>query len=323
MKAWKSSPRNSAGRLEVVKMGRWLIFSENDNVAFELIARARAMNTSPMSLVTGDNARDRSAAYVAQGCDIVYISALPPNAALLHLANQDKPQTILIGSTRRGKELAGRLAQKLNAGCITDAIDIRVENNELVADRFSFGGATIATEKVLTQPNIIAVLPYTYPPNPPNPAQKGEVVELPLAGPTRPELKVLDRKKKEIEAVRLEEADVIVGVGKGVKKQEDLSHIARFAAMLKGELGCTRALAMDYKWLSEDRVIGLSGKKTAPKLYVAIGISGQIQHTVGIMRAKTIVAINRDSEAPIFKIADYGLVGDWYKLVPRLTELLK
>jgi electron transfer flavoprotein alpha subunit len=99
--------------------------------------------------------------------------------------------------------------------------------------------------------------------------------------------------------------------------------VSELSSLLKGELGCTRALSSDYHWISEDRMVGISGKRCKPKLNVSIGISGQIQHTVGIMGSKLIVAINKDKEAPIFKIADYGIVGDLYQVVPKLIEKIK
>jgi electron transfer flavoprotein alpha subunit len=113
-----------------------------------------------------------------------------------------------------------------------------------------------------------------------------------------------------------------VGVGRGVAKKEDLTLGEGLAEALGAELGCTRGIG-DYGWLSEERVIGLSGAKTKPDLYVAVGVSGQIQHTVGISSAKLIVAINKDKNAPIFRLADYGIIGDLYQVVPALIERLK
>ena len=133
-------------------------------------------------------------------------------------------------------------------------------------------------------------------------------------------LEIKDKTPKEL---RIEEADIIVSVGRGLKKKEDLVLVELLAKALGGVVGCSRAVAADLKWLPEEHWVGLSGHKVKPKLYIAIGISGQVQHIAGIRDAKTIIAINNDPNAPIFKACDYGIVGDLYEVVPKLTEILK
>jgi len=135
-------------------------------------------------------------------------------------------------------------------------------------------------------------------------------------------MKVVERRAKEGGAVSLDAAPRIVGVGRGFGKKEDLALGEELAAALEAVVGCTKSLA-DFQWLGEDRIIGLSGAKTSPDLYVGVGISGQVQHTVGVAGAKLIAAINRDKEAPIFQMADYGIVGDLYEVVPAVIERLK
>ena len=122
--------------------------------------------------------------------------------------------------------------------------------------------------------------------------------------------------------MRLEEAEIIVSVGRGFKSREDLSMAFKLAELIGAQVGCSRPIAADLKWLPEEHWVGLSGKKVRPKLYMAIGISGQPQHLAGIMDSKIIVAINKDPNAPIFKYADYGVVEDLYQLVPKLIERL-
>jgi electron transfer flavoprotein alpha subunit len=133
----------------------------------------------------------------------------------------------------------------------------------------------------------------------------------------------VERKKKLGESVNIESAETLVCVGKGLSNKDDLEMVNELCTALRGELGCTRALSSDYHWISEDRMIGISGKRCKPKLHVSIGVSGQIQHTVGILGSKLIVAINKDKEAPIFRIADYGIVGDLYQVVPKLVQRIK
>ncbi len=133
---------------------------------------------------------------------------------------------------------------------------------------------------------------------------------------------LVDRRAKEGTVVNLDVAPRIVGLGRGFGKREDLALGEQLAGALEAVVGCTKSLA-DFEWFGEDRIVGLSGAKTAPDLYLGIGVSGQIQHTVGVAGAKLIAAVNKDKEAPIFALADYGIVGDLYEVVPALTERLK
>jgi len=178
----------------------------------------------------------------------------------------------------------------------------------------------VASEVVETETQVIALMPRTFEALPQPVA--GEVVPLALDLPA-PRVRVVERRAKPPATANIEAAERLVAVGKGLAKQEDLAIVEALAATLGAEVGCTRALASDYHWLGEERTIGISGKITKPKLMLSVGISGQIQHTVGILGAQVIVAINKDKAAPIFKLADYGSVGDLYRVVPLLTERLR
>jgi electron transfer flavoprotein alpha subunit len=307
-----------------------LIYSERDALANELLSGADQLGLKPACVaVLGPDAAARAAGFFAFGASAAYVAdpAGPADADIGGIASfltecvrASGASAVLLGSTRRGKELAGRLAQQLGAGCITDAIALRLAGDGLTADRFALGGNTVATERVLTVPQVISVMPRVFEAAPCG-GQTGRVVRIAWAGPAQ-RVAVIERRAKSTDAVNLEAADVIVGVGKGLARREDLAIIESLARALHGEVGCTRTLAADYQWLPEDRLIGLSGKKCKPRLYVAVGISGQIQHTVGIAGARTIVAVNRDKEAPIFKLADYGILGDLYDVAPELTKRL-
>jgi len=239
---------------------------------------------------------------------------------LFEISKENGPEILLLRSSRLGKETAGRVAQKLQAGCITDAIGLEMKGADLVVSRYALGGNTVSSEIIKTPKIVVSFMPRTFEAQK-APAQ-GEVVKLDLRVPkTRVEL--VELRKKTGEAANIESAETIVCVGKGIAKKEDLEIVKELASLLGGELGCTRALSSDYHWISEDRMIGISGKRCKPKLDVSIGLSGQIQHTVGIMTSKLIVAINKDKEAPIFKIADYGIVGDLYQVVPKLIQKIK
>jgi electron transfer flavoprotein alpha subunit len=204
---------------------------------------------------------------------------------------------------------------------VTDAIALRLEGGEVLVDRYALGGNTVATERIRTSKKVFSVMPGTFEAGPGG-SEVGQPVRITVQRRT-PAVRVLQTRAKGAEVANLEAAERLVGVGKGLARKEDLGLVYELADALRAEVGCTRSLAADYQWLSEERLIGLSGKKCKPRLYVALGISGQIQHTVGIAGAKTIVAVNKDKEAPIFRIADYGIVGDLYQVVPRLIARVR
>ena len=311
-----------------------LIYSEIEETALGLLTKGRELASElnkPLSVaLLGDLAGGQSDTYFAYGAARAYIgddSALTHfqarlyASALAQVVAQAEADIILIGSTRRGRELAPRLAQKLSAGCITDAISLSCQDNRLVVERRALGGNTISAKVITSRQQVIAVMPKLYDAEPMT-GGAGEVipVSLELEPPTA---RVLERRSKEAGIVNLEEAEVLVCVGRGLDNKDDLTLIQSLVDSVGGMLGCTRPISHEYHWLAEDHMVGLSGKESSPSLYLAIGISGQIQHTVGIMNAKVIFAINNDKNAPIFKIADYGIVGDLYQVVPKLIERLQ
>jgi len=229
-------------------------------------------------------------------------------SALAQIVDRAEADVILIASTRRGRELAPRLAQKLSAGCVTDATNLSVQDGRLVTERRALGGNTISREIITSPQQVIAVMPRLFDPQP-GAEGAGEVIEVALeleASAT----KLVERRLKQAGTVNVEEAEVLVCIGRGVSKESDLPMIQNLADVLGGVVGCPRPISHDYHWLSEEQMVGLSGKVSSPSLYIGIAISGQIQHTVGILDSKLIVAINKDKNAPIFKMADYGIVGD-------------
>jgi electron transfer flavoprotein alpha subunit len=238
---------------------------------------------------------------------------------LSEIAKGSGQDILLMTSTKLGKEAAGRAAQRLQCGCITDAINIEVKRSDLIIDRYGLGGNTTSSQLIKTKKKVISVLPRTFEAQPEPIEGKLEIIEL---KPPPNSLEIAERRKKIGEAVSIESAETLVCVGQGIAKKEDLSMISDLCKAMNAELGCTRSLSADFHWIAEDRMIGISGKKCKPRLMISIGVSGQIQHTVGILNSKLIVAINKDKEAPIFKIADYGIVGDLYQVVPKLIETI-
>ncbi|MEE8568529.1 MAG: electron transfer flavoprotein subunit alpha/FixB family protein [Anaerolineales bacterium] len=311
-----------------------IVYSELEETALGLLTKGRELATAlnkPLSVaLLGNEAAGQTDVYFTHGATKAYVGddqalthfqARTYAAALAQVVTQAEADIILIGSTRCGRELAPRLAQKLTAGCVTNAMGLSIQDDRLVIERRSLGGNTISTKIITSPQQVIAVMPKLYDALP-EAAGEGEVI--PVSLELEPlTTKLVERRPKEAGIVNLEEADVLVCVGRGLDNEDDLSLIHALADSLGGMVGCTRPISHEYHWLSEDQMVGLSGKESSPRLYVAVGISGQIQHTVGIMDAQVVVAINSDANAPIFKVADYGIVGDLYQVVPKLIEKLR
>jgi electron transfer flavoprotein alpha subunit len=310
-----------------------LVSSETDEGAFELLTKAREiskqLDLELSAVILGDRDDGIVQSYFEYGAQKTLL--IPSSnlgtldaetyANVLHeIAKENGPDVLLIRSTRLGKETAGRVAQKLQAGCITDAIGLTLKGQDLVVDRYALGGNTVSSEIIKSKKKVVSIMPRTFE------AQKGAAQglaqKMDLKIPPQ-RVQLVERRKKIGESANIESAETLICVGKGVLNKEDLGMMKELSSLMRGELGCTRALSSDYHWISEDRMVGISGKRCKPKLNVSIGVSGQIQHTVGIMGSKLIVAINKDREAPIFKIADYGVVGDLYQVVPKLIQRIK
>jgi electron transfer flavoprotein alpha subunit len=315
-------------------MAEILVFCEKDDVAFELVSKGKefkdALGMGLAAALLGKDAAGKADDYFAYGVDKVYVSEDAALAdftaeayaeALYQIAQKNGIEVLLLGSTKRGKELAPRVAQKLGAGCVTDANDVRVEDGQLVANRYALGGNTVSSGAIKTVQKVIAVMPKTFELGAKE-AKQGEVVDAAL-DLKEPRTRIVERREKAGETVNLEEAEAVVCIGRGLEKKEDLGIVEELTKTLGAELGCTKSLCSDWEWLSEERLVGLSGKKVSSRLCVSVGISGQIQFTVGIRGARITVAINKDENAPIFAMSDYGIVGDLYDVLPRLTEKLK
>ena len=308
-----------------------LVFSEQDRCAFELLQKAKDLSRMMnLEVAAAAFSAPQAEGYRRRGCPRVYIGSQDSlqafeasvyARALSRIATAAQAAVILVGSTRSGKELAGRLAQRLGAGCLTDCQSLEYQSGGLVAARNAFGGATVAVQKLRTGVQVYALMPYLGEPAPPGePGGETIAVDLELNPPS---VRKIKRTPKDLGAVDIEGAEVLVCVGKGLAKQEDLKIAEALASALGGFVACTKPLATDLKWLPESRIIGLSGKKGKPKLAVCAGISGQVQFAVGIRDAKTLVAVNTDPNAYIFQIADYGVVGDLHQILPQLTAAIK
>jgi electron transfer flavoprotein alpha subunit len=310
-----------------------LIYSEVDDHAYALASWAKAQKDALGSVATavlGTDAAGRAEAHLGYGAERVYVCddvALKDladevvSSALMQIADQFKAELILLSATRRGRSLASRLAADMDAGCVSDAFEINVEDGRVVTGRYALGGNTVSREVITSAGKVVAVTPGTVEPGTAgDPSAEIVSAELSLSEPLTT---VVERKPKPASTVNIAESDRLVCVGRGLAAKDDLKVVEELAAELTGEIACTRPLSSEYGWVSEERMIGISGEKCSPQLMLSLGVSGQVQHTVGIMGAKVIVAVNNDANAPIFKLADYGIVGDMYDVIPALVKALK
>jgi electron transfer flavoprotein alpha subunit len=290
----------------------------------ELLTKARQLG-EPSAVYVGsgiDSAADRLAEYgaqkiyVADGEEFDTYLVTPKVAVLTQLVGDAQPAAVLIASTAEGKEVAARLAVRTDSGVITDAVDL---SDTLVAEQSVFGGSTIVQSRVTTGTPIITIRPNSTPPEP-APAEPERVpVAVTLAdGDTA--VRIVERVvAKKGGRPELTEASIVVSGGRGVGSADGFRIIEELADSLGAAVGASRA-ATDAGWYPHQNQVGQTGKTVSPQLYIAAGISGAIQHRAGMQTSKTIVAINKDEEAPIFELVDFGVVGDLSTVVPQLTQ---
>jgi electron transfer flavoprotein alpha subunit len=253
--------------------------------------------------------------YVAEDAELSSYLVAPVAELLAQLVESASPAAVLLSSTAEGKEIAGRLAVKTGSGVITDATDVR---EGPVAEQQVFGGSTIVTSKVGTGTPIITVRPNSVAPEAKAGDATREDVSVSLSDAAKG-AKITDRVVEEKgERPDLSEAAIVVSGGRGVGSAEKFSVIEALADSLGAAVGASRAVT-DAGWYPHQHQVGQTGKTVSPQLYVAAGISGAIQHRAGMQTSKTIVAINKDPEAPIFELVDFGVVGDLHQVVPALT----
>jgi electron transfer flavoprotein alpha subunit len=296
---------------------------------------AKSLGVELCSVVVGnkvDNLCQKSFAYGATKAYLVddpvfrHYRTEPYYKAICYLVEKYKPEILLMGATGLGRDLAGAVATKLQTGLTADCTGLAIDNKRfLLQTRPAFGGnimATILTER--TRPQMATVRPHVMPMPEKDSSRKGEIVRESV--PVKEKdiavkvLEIIDERKAG--AVDIAAADVIVSGGRGMCAQENFAILQELADELDGVVGCSRG-AVEAGWMPAERQVGQTGKTVRPKIYIACGISGAIQHLVGMQDSDVIIAINRDRQAPIFEVASYGIVGDVFQVVPAITNRIK
>ncbi|MCE2403959.1 MAG: electron transfer flavoprotein subunit alpha/FixB family protein [Dehalococcoidia bacterium] len=245
-------------------------------------------------------------------------------AALESLARDVAPAVLLMGRTASGRDLAPRLAFRLSTGLAQDCLEVRVdESGSLLATRPVYGGNAMATVSCNGTPHMAAIRPKAYEPLDADDSRHAEVVDFAVElDASMARSRVVETVKEEAKGIKLEEAGIVVAGGRGLGGPEPFADLQELASVIGAGVGASRA-AVDSGWVPPSFQIGLTGMTITPDLYITVGISGASQHMAGCSGAKVIVAINKDSEANIFKEARYGVVGDWKNILPGLTEALR
>ncbi|HXP21589.1 MAG TPA: electron transfer flavoprotein subunit alpha/FixB family protein [Streptosporangiaceae bacterium] len=293
-------------------------------VTCELLTAARRFG-EPAVVWTGPGAQAAQGSLAEFGAEKIYAADGPefddyvvaPKAELLaELAKQHSPAAVLVAGTAEGREVGARLAVKTGWGLLTDVIGF---GDELTAEQVNFGGAINVRSRVRSGTPIIAVRPNAITPE----AAAGPAVIEPVSfavSDAAKQARVVERVVQERSArPELTEASIVVSGGRGVGSGENMALIEKLADSLGAAVGASRAVT-DAGWYPHQFQVGQTGKTVSPQLYVAVGISGAIQHRAGMQTSKTIMVVNKDREAPIFELADFGVVGDLFKVVPQLVE---
>lgn len=311
---------------------RVMVYSEDREIMLQLLGKGKELadklGAELYALLLGSGLEDVNE-LIEFGADKLYVidhpglaefGIEPYRAAVLEAVEKSSPHIILLGATKRGKELAARVAAALDTGCMTECIQLDVDDEgRLLAERLTYGGSSVSTQVSSRKPQIATVPARTFDKLEPSP-RTGEII-MPKVYVPRTRVKVLERREKSRGEVGLDEASIIVSAGRGLKDKEDLYLLRELAEVLGAKIGCTRPIAADMGWM--DEWIGISGRKVTPRLYIACGISGTVQHAAGIRDSQMIVSINRDEGANIHELSDYSIVGDLYKVLPALTKALR
>ena len=324
--------------------GVWVYVEQTDGkpaiVSWELLGAgavlSKALGVELCAVVIGDGVEQLCQEAFAYGATKVYLIDAPVfrhyrtepyYKAICHLVRKFKPEIMLVGATGLGRDLAGAVATDLATGLTADCTGLDIDDRGfLLQPRPAFGGnimATILTER--TRPQMATVRPHVMSLPVKDPSREGVVIrESPAIVEEDIVVKMLELidDRKHGQDVDIAAADVIVSGGRGMMSKENFKILQELADELGGVVGSSRS-AVEAGWMPPERQVGQTGKTVRPKIYIACGISGAIQHLVGMQSSDVIIAINRDKQAPIFEVATYGIVGDLFKIVPAITDRIK
>jgi len=312
---------------------------EIQSVAYELLGKGRELadklGEEVCGVLLGNKVKSQAEDIIIRGADKVYVidneklshyQNEPYTNALVEIIKKYKPSIVLCGATSIGRSLISRVAVKIYAGLTADCTDLDIDKERglLLQTRPAFGGNIMAT--IVTphcRPQMATVRHKVMKEAPVDNSRKGEIIVKDLDGKLlESNSKLIDFVEEIEETVNIAEADIIVSGGRGLKGPENFKLIEELAKVLGGAVGASRA-AVDAEWISYSHQVGQTGRTVCPKIYIACGISGQIQHLIGMQSSRIIVAINKDSNAPIFDVATYGIAGDLFEVVPLLTRQFK
>jgi electron transfer flavoprotein alpha subunit len=310
------------------KLSNVWVFSDIPSRLPEVIAGAAAHGEKVSVFVIGSES-DIAAAYSFGASHVYYLGNKESTRLIEDYADtmsqalnlSDKPSLMLLPATKRSKALAAKLSVQLNAGLINDATEICLDSG-ISVKHMVYGGLAIGEEKITSSIALITLASGTYEAKAADSTLTGEGVSLSFITPKNP-ITCIERRAKQGNNVDLGKAKRVIGVGSGIGNQDNLALAGELAVSIEAELGCSRPIAETEKWMERERYIGVSGVMLKPEIYLALGISGQIQHMVGALGSQTILAVNKDKNAPIFQYADYGLVGDINKVLPALIDAMK
>lgn len=286
------------------------------------------------ALLLGSGIKDTGQEAIAQGADKVYVVDNPLladynsdcyTAVATQVCKDVSPSILLMGHNSMGRDIGPRVAARLGVHLSADCIELGItpDTKRLIQTRPVYGGNAVARVISKTSPQIATVRPKSMSPLDPDTSKTGEVIPLDIAIDSSViKAKVVDRVREEIEGIKLEDAQVVVAGGAGISSAEDFQLVRELANLLGGAVGATR-IPCEEGWIPSSLQIGQTGKIVTPDLYIAVGISGAPQHITGVTASKCIVAINKDPEANIFKLADFGVVGEYEKAMPALIAKCK
>jgi electron transfer flavoprotein alpha subunit len=305
------------------------------DITFEMLTKGKELaektNANLTAVLLGHKTKDyakKLADYaervlVVKDTKLENFNSVAYQRVLAQLISEHEPSLVMIGHTGFGVDLAPSLATHLNLPLATDCIDVNFEGKKLVVVRQVYGGK-VNVKAWLRDSNsyIVTIRPATFEAKEVQPLG-GEIAEIesPLAEDIENK-RFVEYVQPPAGEVDITSADVIVGVGRGIKDEENMQMVEDLASTLGGVLGCSRPI-VDKEWLPKDRQVGTSGKTVKPKLYIAVGVSGAFQHVTGMKNSDLIIAINKDPKAPIFRVADYGVVDDLFKVLPSLRSKIE